>query len=144
MQQTYYCPYCGAPAAYGQPQCTNCNQPFDWQAGQSQQQYQTPGYQHPDQQQWYQTPPDYQTQGWPAQDQSTPPEGGEKQSLSKLIRGWRQSIQNNRKVIVFSGMGLAVVALLIFGGIILDKEGKKWFAAPTVADFSASSTTITE
>ncbi len=152
MQQMYSCPNCGAPVAYGQPQCTSCQTVFNWQLPPTQDQYQSSQYQYPDQQQqWYQASPDYQPAGWGSQGQDQLQNGGEKPKLSQLITGLRQritglgqTIKSNGGIIAKVSIILVILAALIGAGIALQGQISKWTAAPAVAAFNASSPTIIE
>jgi len=58
--------------------------------------------------------------------------------------GLLQRIRSHRGTIVKISIALLIVAAIIVAGIALQEEISKWFAAPVVTSFDASSSTITE
>ncbi len=136
MQQTYYCPNCRAPVAYGQPQCANCQTVLNWQGSQTQGQYQSSDPQYAQQQQqWNQAAADNRSAGSEFQGRSQPPDGDEGPGLLQWIK-------NNRSMVTKISIIVLVVAALIVTGIALQGEISKWFAAPVITAFDAGSSTI--
>ena len=136
MQQMYSCPNCKAPVAYGQTSCANCNTVFNWPSSPTPPQYQSSPDQYPNQQQSYQASPDNQSAGLGSQGQDQPQNSDDGPGLLQLII-------SNRGIIAKISIILVLVALLVGAGISLRGEISKWFAAPVVASFDASSLTIT-
>ena len=137
MQQMYYCPNCRAPVAYGQTQCSNCKTLLNWQASQTQDQYQSSQDQYAQQQQqWHQASTHNQPAGSGSQGQDQPQEGDGGLRLLQLLK-------SNRRIVAIIAIILVIVAALIIAGIALQGEISKWFAAPVVASFDAGSSTIT-
>ncbi len=139
MQQMYYCPYCNTPVVYGQEQCSYCKTVLNWQGSQTQGQYQSPDSQYfqqqqQQQQQWYQSA-DGQSAGSELPGGGQPSDGG-------IGPGLLQWIRNNRGMVIKISIGVLVAAALIITGIALQGEIAKWFAAPVVTAFEASSPTI--
>jgi len=136
MQQVYSCPNCRAQVAYGQTYCANCNTVLNWPSSPTPPQYQSSPDQYSNQQQWYQASPGNQPAGPGYQDQDQPQNGDGGPGLLQLIN-------NNRGIIAKISVTLIIVAALIGAGIALQSVISKWFAAPVVASFNASSATIT-
>ena len=137
MQQMYNCPNCRAPVAYGQPYCENCKTVFNWQVSQTQGQYQSSDYQYTNQQQQgYQASPDIQSAGSGSHGQNQQQNGDDEPGLL-------QHIKSHKGTIAKISIALVIVAALIGAGIALQGEISKWFAAPVVTAFDASSSTIT-
>ena len=133
----YSCPNCKAPVAYGQPQCQNCKTVFNWQASQTQGQYQSSSNQYNNQQQQvYQDSADDQSAG------SRPP-GRKKPQSSDDEPELLQLINDNKGIITKIAIILIIIAALIGAGIALQGEISKLFAVPVVASFDASSSAIT-
>lgn len=137
MQQMYSCPNCRAQVAYGQTYCANCNTVLNWPSSPTPPQYQSSPDQYPNQQQqWYQASSGNQPADPGYQGQDQPQNGDDKPGLLQLIN-------NNRGIIAKISVTLIIVAALIGAGIALQGVISKWFAAPVIASFNASSATIT-
>ena len=141
MQQMYSCPGCGAPVAYGQPQCSNCQTVFDWQ-GQDQ-------YQHPGQQQWYPPSPDYQQADWDSQaaDQGQADSGIERlrqriAGAQQVVAGLRQWGTDHSGIIARVSIVVVIVSALAGTGFAMREQIEKWTSAPVVAAFELGSPTI--
>jgi len=135
MQQTYYCPYCNTPVAYGQAQCTYCGTALNWQGAQTQGQYQSSDAQYSQQQQWYQSQAGNQWSGQELQGQEQKPGPG---AVSKLL----QWVKDHRTMCIYAGAGVLVVTAFIITGVALKGDIEKMFSPPVVAAFEASSPTV--
>jgi len=109
---------------------------LNWQAPQTQGQYQSSQDQYGRQQQWNQSSSDNQQSGRDSRGQEQPQDGDMWPRLLQLIK-------SNKRIIVMVSIGLLIVASLITAGIALQGEISKWFATPSVASFGAGSSTIT-
>jgi hypothetical protein len=136
MQQMYSCPNCRIPIAYGQTYCENCKTVLNWPSSPTPPQFQSSPYQYPNrQQQGYQASPDNQSAGSGSQGQNQPQNSDGQPGLLQLIK-------SNRGIVAKIFVILVIVAALIGAGIALQGEISKWFAAPVVASFDASSSAI--
>ncbi|MBN1376024.1 MAG: hypothetical protein JXA01_07710 [Dehalococcoidia bacterium] len=143
MQQTFYCPNCKTPVAYGQPYCTRCNVVLTWpglqtpaqnqQASQYPNQQQQWNQQQYGQQQSYQASPDSQQKGY--QGQKKPQKRVEGPGLWEQIQEYKGAIA---KIVI----ALVVIAVLIGAFNAFQGEIAKLFSKPVVVSFDTSSTEI--
>jgi hypothetical protein len=97
---------------------------LNWPSSPTQPRYQSSPDQYPNQEQ----------QGY--QDQDQPQNSDDEPGLLQLIK-------NNRGILAKISIILVIAVVLIGAGIALQSEITRWFAAPVVASFDASSSTIT-
>jgi hypothetical protein len=76
--------------------------------------------------------------------QAPQPQGQDQAQDGDDEPGLLQRIKDNRGTIAKISIALLIVAALIVAGIAMQGEISRWFAAPVVTSFDASSTTITE
>jgi hypothetical protein len=138
MQQTFFCPNCKAPVAYGQPYCTRCNTVLIWPASQIPAQYQSPD---PNQQQWNQqqqsnqSSPVNQTVGMGYQGQNKQKSGDDGPGLLERIQEYKGTIAK---------IAIALVVIVVLIGVFTALQGEiaKLFSKPVVASFDATTAEI--
>jgi uncharacterized cupredoxin-like copper-binding protein len=119
MQQTYFCPNCTVPIAYGQGQCGNCGMQIDWS-----------GVQNTDQQQagwdqqagWNQPPPDNQGAGQGYQDQYQQQYQQQTQQQSRLGKAGGL-LKKKSSMGIMALMMVLVIAVIAAGGIFIATNG---------------------